>query len=220
MALSNYSQQNSIFSQILTTNKKSNSQVLQDKTRMLQEKLEQAVINPNVLSKKLTLEQYFNIISRFYISYIQIEKRLIRLERQVNVLPASPYNSRLSQLEAELLSISSLLDCNLPIPAPNFIALGLGSKEQQYWGIRYALDSFSQTAKMLFPLMELTIGKKYSVELSFWKKLCHLERDWLKTLTAIDTLSILDIERSVLITSAQETYILISENMAGLKPGH
>ncbi|GAB2997131.1 hypothetical protein [Psychrosphaera aestuarii] len=187
---------------------------------MLQEKLEQAVINPNVLSKKLTLEQYFNIISRFYISYIQIEKRLIRLERQVNVLPASPYNSRLSQLEAELLNISSLLDCNLPIPAPNFIALGLGSKEQQYWGIRYALDSFSQTAKMLFPLMELTIGKKYSVELSFWKKLCHLERDWLKTLTAIDTLSILDIERSVLITSAQETYILISENMAGLKPGH
>ena len=215
MATSNLMMQSGPFNPTLQPYLDDNINVLKIKTRVLQEQLEQAVVLTQILSSKLSLSQYFNVMCKFYASYAQVEKRVLNFESKIDLMHATPYKTRLPSLEFELSDIANKLHLRLPIPQPKYLVMGEGSILEKYWGIRYALDSFSQTAVMVLPKIEQTFGYEYDLSMAFWKKLIEVDADWLRTSTTINTLPIEHIERSELVHCAQETLILIAENMAG-----
>ena len=215
MATSNLMMQSGSFNPTLQPFLDDNINVLKIKTRVLQEQLDQAVVLTQILSSKLSLSQYFNIMCKFYASYAQVEKRVLNFESKIDLMHAAPYKTRLPSLEFELSDIANKLQLRLPIPQPKYLVMGEGSILEKYWGIRYALDYFSQTAVMVLPKIEHTLGYEYNLSMAFWRKLIEVDADWLRTSTTINSLPIEHIERSELVHCAQETFILISENMAG-----
>ncbi|MDA8621382.1 hypothetical protein N9L48_01940 [Psychrosphaera sp.] len=215
MSTSNLMMSNGYFSPALQSFPNDNIDVLKMKTRVLQEQLEQAVVFSQILSSKITLLQYFKVMCKFYMSYTQVEKRVLNFESKISLSHAAPYKTRLPSLESELSDIAYKLNVRLPIPPSKYLVTGNGSTLEKYWGIRYALDSFSQTAKMVFPKIESTLGHEHQLNLAFWKKLIEVDDDWTRTNAAINSINVDNIERSELVQCAQETFILVSENMAG-----
>lgn len=215
MSTSNVMMSNGYFVPGLQSFPNDNMDVVKLKTRILQEQLEQAIVYSQILSSKLNLSQYFKIISKFYSSYVQVEKLVLNFESKVDLMHATPYKTRLPSLEFELSDIANKLQLTLPIPQPKYLVMGEGSIAEKYWGIRYALDSFSQTAVMILPKIEHTLGFEHNLSMAFWKKLIEVDSHWIRTENAVNSLPIEHIERSELVHCAQETFILISENMAG-----